>query len=481
MESSIIKYSETQTPNAVFRIDAEHYRKRYLMVRDRLISGGALSLKDCIKQSVITGHTPSMKNDSYYGGNINFIKTDNLRENEITADFTDKLSEAGNKIIRRSSLKEKDIIVTIIGASYDIVGRACLVQKKDLPANINQNIALIRVPDKIYPEYLTIYLNSYYGRNYLWFLSRQTEQVNLNCREVEQLLVPHASVPFQTLIAEIHNASSSLKLKCIELYRDCEQILLSELGILNWKPKDKQSFIRNYSDAESADRIDAEYFQPMYEEVVKAVKSSKNHTSLGDIVSIKKCIEPGSEAYQDGGIPCLRGSNLSKVGINKHNQRYISESLYDSLKTHEPKKGEMLLSKDATLGVAYYLKDAPGKMIPSGGILRVMVKDANRVYPEYLTLVLNSAIVQKQIERDAGGSIINHWLVDQVKNTLIPILSALVQKKIAEKVDQSFSDREQSKRLLDIAKRGVEMAIEKNEKDSQNWVDAELKKLGVKL
>jgi type I restriction enzyme S subunit len=98
-----------------------------------------------------------------------------------------------------------------------------------------------------------------------------------------------------------------------------------------------------------------------------------------------------------------------------------------------------------------------------------------------IQIFLNSVIVQKQIERDAGGSIINHWLVNQVKNTIIPILPVSIQKKISEKVNQSFCDREQSKRLLDIAKHGVEMAIEKNEKEAQNWIEAELKKLGVRL
>jgi|LQYC01.1.fsa_nt_gi hypothetical protein len=55
------------------------------------------------------------------------------------------------------------------------------------------------------------------------------------------------------------------------------------------------------------------------------------------------------------------------------------------------------------------------------------------------------------------------------------------KKGISEKVDKSFSNREQSKRLLDIAKRCVEIAIEKNEKDAQGWIDAELKKLNVRL
>ena len=88
--------------------------------------------------------------------------------------------------------------------------------------------------------------------------------------------------------------------------------------------------------------------------------------------------------------------------------------------------------------------------------------------------------MQRQIERDAGGSIINHWLVDQVKDTLIPILPLAIQGQIMETVDKFFSDREQSKHLLDIAKRGMEMAIERSEKDARIGLRRGLK-LNIRL
>ena len=367
MESSIVSLHEIKNDNQGFRIDAEHYRKQYLLVRDKLINRGSILLENCIRQRVITGHTPSMKNEKYYNGSINFIKTDNVRENEITADFIDKLTVEGNNRIKRSSLKENDVIATIIGASHDIVGRAALVQKKDLPGNINQNIALIRTSEDILPAFLTVYLNSYYGRNCLWYLSRQTEQVNLNCREVEQLLVPNISHAFQNVIVEIYDKTSSLGMESSDLYIEAEQVLLSEICLLNWKPKYQLSFVKNFSDTKSTNRIDADYFQPVYDEMVKAVKSAKSYARLGDLVSIKKCVEPGSEAYQDSGVPFVRVSNLSKSGINDNNQQFISESLYESLRMHQPHKGEILLSKDATPGIAYYMRDMPGKMIPSAG------------------------------------------------------------------------------------------------------------------
>ncbi len=85
-------------------------------------------------------------------------------------------------------------------------------------------------------------------------------------------------------------------------------------------------------------------------------------------------------------------------------------------------------------------------------------------------------IVQKQIERDVGGSVINHWLVDQVKNTIIPMLDDSVQKEISSKIAESFLKRQQSMSLLEIAKSGVEMAIEKNEEAAEAWIKQEVKR-----
>jgi len=198
------------------------------------------------------------------------------------------------------------------------------------------------------------------------------------------------------------------------------------------------------------------------------------------LVTITKCVEPGSDAYEEEGIPFVRVSNLSKYEINTNNQQYLSEERYNSLVSHQPKKGEILLSKDATPGIAYYLNEIPQKMIPSGGILRLQRINA-KVKPEYLALVLNSEIVQTQIKKDAGGSIINHWRPDQVKATVIPILDENRQNEIVKLVQESFDKRCKSKALLEIAKTGVEKAIETTEEEATQWMTAEIDKLDVSL
>jgi restriction endonuclease S subunit len=72
-------------------------------------------------------------------------------------------------------------------------------------------------------------------------------------------------------------------------------------------------------------------------------------------------------------------------------------------------------------------------------------------------------LVQMQSERDAGGSIIKHWKPSEIAEVLIPIIDMSIQTKIEENIKTSFALKEESKALLELAKRAVEVAIEEGE------------------
>ena len=467
MQNQILNYSSIAKKEGAFRLDAEHYQEQFSINEKKLIRFGSTSLLKLLAQPVITGHTPSMKIESYYGGNIHFVKTDNLREFNISGEFSHYLSESGNEVIKKSSLKDDDLIITIIGATHKIVGRTALVQKENLPANINQNIALVRLK-KHSPAFLSVYLNSHIGRLALWHLSRQTGQVNLNCREIEKILVPNASDNFVQYVEDNYKNAIVYEHKSNLVFQEAQIILLSELGLADWRPKHRRTFIKNYSDTQRVGRADAEYFQPKYEEIVRTIKSySGGWDTLECLVTIKKCIEVGSINYLAEGIPFVRVSNLSPFEITE--EKYISEALYSDIKKHQPEQGEILFSKDATPGIAYYLREQPLKMIPSGGILRLKSK-TDKISNEYLMLVLNSMLTKEQINRDVGGSVILHWRPDQVHETMIPILPKEKQAQIQQKVVESFDLRKRSKHLLECAKQAVEMAIEQDEQTAIDWL-----------
>lgn len=459
-----------------FRFDAEHYQKIYRETIKKIKNKRHKKLSELIKSPIITGHTPSMKIDRFYGGNIKFIKTDNLRENRISGEFEHTLTEEGNREIARSTLMAGDIITTIIGATFEIVGRTSIIQKEILPANINQNIALIRPnKDLVNADYLNIYLNTKYGRNLLYWQSRQTGQVNLNCREVERIYVPIFNT-LENYIETVVHKIEKLKIEFKSKYEQAETLLLETLGLRNFQPSQEPVNIKNFSESfGSSGRLDAEYYQLKYEQVVNRIKST-DYDQLANIVKIKKSIEPGSSVYADEGLPFVRVSDYNKFGLSTPD-KYLTDDFCkenaEQIKKLKPKKETILFSKDGSVGTAYMLRE-DADFITSGAILHLTVKDKNKIIPEYLTLALNSKLVQMQAERDAGGSIILHWRVSEIEKVVVPIIDFDKQREIADLVEESFQLKKQSEHLLEVAKKAVEMAIEQDEETAMEYIENEL-------
>lgn len=245
--------------------------------------------------------------------------------------------------------------------------------------------------------------------------------------------------------------------------------MLEELGLFESKKlsPNLNILIQKYSQSFlKTSRLDSEYYQAKYSKN-EAIIKSKPYAKLGDLVEIQKSIEPGSDSYLDKGIPFIRVSNLSKFSITSTNI-FLSKDNFSQeyLDTLLPKKDTILFSKDGSIGVAYCLK-SDADFITSSALLHLSLKDKSIIYPEYLTLILNSITTQLQAQRDSGGSIINHWKPSEITKVLIPILDIEIQKKIETKIQKSFELKQKSKQLLEEAREKVESAIKNhsNQKD----------------
>ena len=322
--------------------------------------------------------------------------------------------------------------------------------------------------------YLWMFLHSAIGQRLLWRTASQTGQPHLTLDAIRQMDIPLLSDVFQGKFEQLYKDSQQLKAESNSRYNEALTLLLFELRQSNFQSNHQLAFIKNYSDIQQVNRIDAEYFQPKYTAITKAIKSySGGWDKLDNLFSINKCVEVGSGEYLENGVPFVRVSNLSPFEITEG--KYISKKLYAEIEQHQPKKGEILFSKDASPGIAYYINEQPIKMIPSGGILRLKAKKQN-ANNEYLTLVLNSVFVKEQINRDVGGSVILHWRPDQVKEILIPFVDDVTQLDIQRKVIESFNLRKQSKHMLESAWKTMGIAIEEDEQTAIEWLEAEVEK-----
>jgi len=463
-----------QNLNHEFRIDAEYYREEILNCLNVLEKHNKDSL-DNLVDFIIGPFGSTVTIDQYVDkSEYKYIRNKDINDFLIKDDEPALIPKAVYDNLPKYHIREKDLLITVVGT----LGKVAIATNNDTKSIFSCKSTIIRAKS-INSFYLLVYLNSNTGKLFSLRGKRGAIQEGLNLPDLKEIQVFIPSNKFQTLIETTVKKSFAGADKSKKLYSKAQALLLSELGLTDWQPKHQLSFIKNYSDTQQAERIDAEYYQPKYEEIVKAIKNyASGWDTLGNLVIVKKCVEVGSGEYLDEGIPFVRVSNLSPFEITE--EKYISEKLYAEIKRHQPKKDEILFSKDATPGIAHYLNvnEFPPKMIPSGGILRLKSK-TSKVNNEYLTLVLNSILTQEQINRDVGGSVILHWRPDQVKETVIPILPEEKQTQIQQKVIESFNLRKQSKHLLECAKRAVEVAIEQDEQTAINWLENETNEMQI--
>ena len=485
MQYSSIPYSEIDLGN---RIDAEYFQPVYLHIEEKLLSNNSVPIRKYCSLTASAFYPAATH--LYEIGDLPFIRCVDCTQYPVITSrqkntFEKIPTSFANDYKNIKRLSQGEIVITKVGTPC----YASIIHDLDDVA-LSRTVLGLKSIKNIDPYYLIAFLRSKYGFLQLFRERELTIQFQLTLDRVGNILVfKPENEDLEKLIANCFFLYEETTKKSTELFEQAQTILLSELNLTHWQPKHQLTFIKNYSDAVEAGRIDAEYYQPKYDEIINAIKNySGGWETLDSLVHIKKCIEVGSGEYLDEGVPFVRVSNISPFEITE--EKYISEALYSELapeekevsfiksKKHQPQQGEILFSKDGTPGIAHYLKAQPAKMIPSSGILRLKSK-TDKINDEYLTLVLNSVLTQEQVNRDVGGSIILHWRPDQVKQTVIPVLSNAKQLEIQQNITESFKLRKQSKHLLECAKKAVEMAIEQNEQTAIKWLENETKEMQI--
>lgn len=401
-----------------------------------------------------------MNRVTYQEKGISFLRAIDIKEGY--ADFSNvvKITKDAHKLLWKSEVKPRNVLLAMSGS----VGNSCVASDNwKYPVNSSQDLAKITVADIINPYLLSTFLNSKYGRFQTQRLPVGSIQQHVFLWQIGLIKMPVFTNMQEYIAFQVQKSETKLH-ESENLYFQAEQLLLSELGLRDWEPRHTLTYVRSFSQVAQANRMDAEHFHPKYKEMFDRLSSSVHLQPLDKISIYTKGIEVGSSAYTDSGIPFWRVSNLSKHGIVDDTVNFIHNKLYNILRVkYEPQQGEILLSKDATPGIAYFL-DEFAQGIISSGILRLSLIDD--IPPYYLELILNSIFVQLQIEQSVGGSIIKHWKPSQVQKTWIPRLLPDREKEISALVQQSHAARREAKTLLEKAKCAVEIAIEEGEEQA---------------
>lgn len=456
-----------------FRIDASTYKKEHLLAEAQLRKLSSVQIGNVISSIQNFGAYSLCNYINFTAQGVPFLMTQNVKDNYIDWRDIRYIDKKSHTMLHKSHCHEGQVLITMAGA---YLGKSA-VYDKEFVCSSNQAIAKLTVKSDISPYYVASYINSRYGQSQINRFKTITGQPNINMALIKYLLIPTFSNSLYSIINRIVKSASDCFDESVNLYERALEDLLKTTGFqkngLSRGGISTKSLLESFH---TSGRLDAEYYQPKYDDLFTLLNELPTEP-LGGIVDMTKSIEPGSEYYGDEGVPFIRVSDVSTMGIDAPSIK-IPKTTVPSIESLYPKKDTILFSKDGSVGIAYKMeKDV--EAVTSGALLHLRVKDSTKVMPDYLTLVLNSEIVQLQAERDASGAIIQHWKPSDIAKVVIPILPYDVQSEIVKKVRESFAFRRQAEQLIGVAVRTVEIAIEENETAAMAWAEKQIDEIGM--
>lgn len=165
--------------------------------------------KEC--DLITKGTTPTTIGFNFTDSGANFIKIENIDEHgNFIREGMMFISDACHEAMKRSQLKEDDILFSIAGA----IGRCAVVPSDILPANINQALAIVRlksgsVLDK---KFVMAALQSDYVVEQYMELKRGVAQLNLSLKNIGDFKVPVPPMSEQRRYVQLVEHSDKSKL-----------------------------------------------------------------------------------------------------------------------------------------------------------------------------------------------------------------------------------------------------------------------------
>ncbi|MEA1963712.1 MAG: restriction endonuclease subunit S, partial [Candidatus Aerophobetes bacterium] len=441
--------------NGRLRFDAEYYQPRFLEIEETLKQSKCINLREIIKFS-------KLRRDPRNNPDKEFRYIDISNINIFTGEInSQKLKGYQAPSRARKVVKEKDIVLSTVRPNRNAVA----IIPKELGGEICSTGFTVIKAEKINPYFLFVFLKTKYTIDQLVRQAMASMYPAVSEEDIGSVLVPFPSSSFQQKIESLIKEAYKKKDEANNKYKEAEQLLNKTLGIEDLELKENKIFETRFSNIETNQRIDADFYKPLYIQSIEILKEGAQKgifivKRLGEISKVSKGIEVGSDAYTNSGKLFLRVSNLSEREITiSDSAEFMRENFYNELKgKYKPEPGEVLCTKDATVGIAYPIGEDFNDFIISSGILRI--KPSKEIDPYYLTLTLNSIACRSQAERHSIGAVIKHYAYSKTKDLLVPIVPLKKQKPISNLVKESFAFCKEAKRLLDKAKKDVENFIE---------------------
>lgn len=203
-----------------------------------------------ITSKIGSGSTPSGGEQVYTTHGILFIRSQNVKDDQLSLDKVSFISSEINEKMKGSIVQPNDVLLNITGAS---IGRSCVVPSSFNIGNVNQHVCIIRVTDEYTPRFLQPFLSSHKGQKLIYQNQTGSGREGLNFVSIRSFKIVIPSLPEQQKIATFLSAVDQKieqlrqKVKLLEQYKKglLQQIFSQEIrfkdengeGFADWEVK----------------------------------------------------------------------------------------------------------------------------------------------------------------------------------------------------------------------------------------------------
>lgn len=451
MRYSIVWHSEVVA--AGFRIDAEYWHPEF--IRNSALVSSAETIGDFVAANVANIKSSPINRDFEYL-EISGISTTGC------AYRTSPIARGNEPDRAHYILAPGDVVVSTVRPNRNAV--AIIVDDGVVGSS---GLAVLRTSE-LEPAYLFAFCKTDYFVKCLVRANKATMYPAVSVRDVLDTPIFTGSREFRALVSSCVVNALGLQYDASDAYAAAENILLSELQLDEWQPRRQNWSVRSYSETLAAGRMDAEYFHPKYDGIIADIKSY-----AGGWDELASLVNTQARNFVPDNDTLYKYIELASISQNGE----IADCTVDygsELPTRARRKvaaGDVIASSiEGSLDSIAMIDDEYDGALCSTGFYVVNSQILNS---ETLMILLKSPVGQYQLKRGCSGTILSAINSNEFGKIILPLVSADTQDAIRRKVTEAMALRQESRRLLERARRAVEIAIEQDEPAAIRWLEAE--------
>ena len=365
-----------------------------------------------------------------------YIRVSDCKDGSIDQTNLQFLTENTYKKIKNYCIGYKDVYISIAGT----IGVTGLIPRELDGANLTENAAKIINLKNIKKEFMIYLFNSHLIQKQIQSHTGQVSQPKLALFRIEKIKLPLPPIEEQQIIATILSTVDELIQKTEQVIGQTQRLKKGLMQKLLTKGIEHHKFKKT-----ELGSIPEEW---------KFEKLSENSVIKGRIGWQGLTT---AEYLQKGVYYLVTGTDFKDGRIDWKNCVYVDEKRYTQDENIQLKKGDVLVTKDGTIGKIAFIDTLPRPTTLNGGIFVIRPMD-KAYFPLFLYYVLYSNFFVKFLNKLKAGSTINHLYQKDFVNFTFPVPPYLEQQIIAtllSTVDELIQKQQTNKSTLENLKKGL--------------------------